>query len=176
VSGIVGRPSGSGAYVRRESRSRQGDPRSTQPYPTAPALLWLSVRLHRGRLDGQIARGVDPSGSPQLTLRAWQLVQLSSRRRVARTLRRTVFQAHEQRINGLSSIVPVSRRAVLECSQGLLGVADAIETFDRVNPCGVARALELITDGAGPLYNPAAERLLGTAVWSIADGLHADTQ
>jgi hypothetical protein len=86
-----------------------------------------------------------------------------------------VFQAQDHRLNGLSSVVPVSRRAVTEWTQGLLGVADAIEEFDRVSACGIARALELITDGTGPLYNPAAEYLLGTAVWSIADGLHADT-
>ena len=86
-----------------------------------------------------------------------------------------MIQAHDQRVNGFSSIVPISRKAVVQCSQGLLGVADAIEQIDRVNPCGMARALELITDGTGPLYNPATAYLLGTAVWSISDGLHGDT-
>jgi hypothetical protein len=138
--------------------------------------LRLSVRFRRRGLDGQIASGVDPSGTPELTLRAWQLVQPASRRRVARALRRTVIQAHDHRVNGFSSIVPISRQAVAQCSQGLLGVADAIEQFERVNACGIARALELITDGTGPLYNPATSHLLGTAVWSISDGLHADTQ
>jgi hypothetical protein len=135
----------------------------------------LSVRFRRRSFNRQLAGGADPSRSPELTLRAWQLVQPSSRRRVSRSLRQAVFQAQDHRLNGLSSVVPVSRRAVTEWSQGLLGVADAIEEFDRVSACGIARALELITDGTGPLYNPAAEYLLGTAVWSIADGLHADT-
>ena len=176
MSGIVGRPSESGTYVRRESTSRQRRQGGSQPHPTASVLLRLSVRLRRRGLDSQLAGGVEPCGSPALKLRAWQLVQPASRRRVATALRRTVLQAHDHRVNGLSSIVPVSRHAVAECSQGLLGVADAIEQFDRVNACGIARALDLITDGTGPLYNPAAERLLGAAVWSIADGLHADTQ
>jgi hypothetical protein len=136
----------------------------------------LSVRFRRRGLDRKLATGVDPSSSPELTLRGWQLVQPSSRRRVVRALRRTVLQAQDHRLNGLSSIVPISRKAVTQWGQGLLGVADAIEQFDRVSPCGIARALELITDGTGPLYNPATEYLLGTAVWSIADGLHADTQ
>jgi hypothetical protein len=175
VSGIVGRPSGSGAYVRRESRSHQRHQSGSQPSPTASVRLRLSVRFRHRGLDSQIAGGVDPSSSAELTLRAWQLVQPASRRRLARALRRTVIQAHERRVNGFSSIVPISRQAVTQCSQGLLGVADAIEQFDHVNACGMARALELITDGTGPLYNPATEYLLGTAVWSISDGLHADT-
>jgi hypothetical protein len=176
VSGIVGRPSGSGEYVGREVRSRQRHRGGSQPYPTASVRLRLSVRLRHRGLDSQIAGGVDPSSSAKLTLRAWQLVQPASRRRVARALRRTVIQAHDHRVHGYSSIVPISRKAVVQCSQGLLGVADAIEQFDRVNACGMARALELITDGTGPLYNPATAYLLGTAVWSISDGLHADTQ
>ena len=69
--------------------------------------------------------------------------------------------------------MPVSRKAVTQWSEGLLGLADAIEHSDHASPCGIARALELITDGRGPLYNPAAADLLGTAVWSIADGLHS---
>lgn len=36
---------------------------------------------------------------------------------------------------------------------------------------GVARALELITDGVGPLYNRGALRSLEAVLWSIADGL-----
>jgi hypothetical protein len=176
VSGIVGRPFGSSAYVGRESRSRHRRQSGPETYPSASLRLRLSVRFRRGRLDSQIAGGVDTSSSPALTLRAWQLVQPAERRRVARALRRTVIQAHDHRVNGFSSIVPISRQAVTQCSQGLLGVADAIEQFDRVNACGMARALELITDGTGPLYNPATEYLLGTAVWSISDGLHADMQ
>ena len=40
-----------------------------------------------------------------------------------------------------------------------------------MNPRGVARALLLLTDGAGPLYSAGAERSLSEAVWWVADGL-----
>jgi hypothetical protein len=132
----------------------------------------LSVRLRRSRLDGQLARGLDPGTSPELTLRAWQLVQPSSRRAVAQALRRAVRRAQDQPVNGLSSVVPVSREAVIRWREGLLGIADAIEHSEPVSACGVARALEMITDGNGPLYNWADAPLLGPAIWAISDGLH----
>ncbi len=73
---------------------------------------------------------------------------------------------------GVSSVVPVSREAVTSWREGLLGVADAIEHSEQISACGVARALQMITDGTGPLYNPTDSRGLGTAIWAISDGLH----
>ena len=42
---------------------------------------------------------------------------------------------------------------------------------DPLNPAGVARVLVVLTDGSGPLYNPAVADRMGDAVWWIADGL-----
>lgn len=55
--------------------------------------------------------------------------------------------------------------------EGLLGLADRLEQPVPVNPCGVARTLVLLSDGAGPLYNPAPERSIGEAIWWVVDGL-----
>jgi hypothetical protein len=74
--------------------------------------------------------------------------------------------------NHLSSVIPSSQQAATRWRHGLLGIADAIEQSDRANAHGVALALELLTDGTGPLYDPGAEHLLGTAIWQITDGLH----
>jgi hypothetical protein len=133
----------------------------------------LSVLLQRQRLNVQLADGADPASSPELMLRARQLVQRSSRQRVARALRRVVHEGQQPRGNRGSSIVPVSRSAVSQWGEGLLGLADAIELSDHVNACGIARALYLITDGAGPLYRATAQYRLSDAIWSISDGLHA---
>ena len=172
MSGIVGRSFGNGGDLRRQRSPHHGD-RDSLPCSETGALVRLSVRLRRGRLDRRLAAGADPTSDSELTLRACQLARQSSRRRVALALRRTVREARENRRTGLSSVVPVSRKAVAQWSEGLLGLADAIEHSDHASACGIARALELITDGRGPLYNPAAADLLGTAVWSIADGLHS---
>ena len=67
--------------------------------------------------------------------------------------------------------VPLCRRAIWPWREGLLGLAERLERPGPINPCGVARVLELLTDGTGPLYNPRAARSMGEAVWRIADGL-----
>jgi hypothetical protein len=172
MSGIVGRSSISGADLNHGFAPAGGHPDGTLPRTATRTLHRLSVRLRRRGLDRQLAAGVDPVTSPDLELRAWQLVQHSSRLRVARGLRRTVREAQNHRRDELSSVVPIPAQAVTQWSQGLLGVADAIEQSDRVSACGIALALELLTDGTGPLYDPGAEDLLGAAVGPTADSLH----
>ncbi len=56
--------------------------------------------------------------------------------------------------------------------EGLLDLAQALEEPRTVNPCGVARAVVLLTCGTGPLFTPAAEGPIGEAISWVADGLH----
>jgi hypothetical protein len=172
MGGIVGRSSMGSAGLHCGFGPAGSHPGGAQPRPAAGTLRRLSVRLRRGGLDCELAAGVNPGASPDLELRAWQLVQHSSRRRVARGLRRAVRETQNHRLNELNSVVPIPRRAVTQWSQGLLDVADAIEHSDRVSACGIALALELLTDGTGPLYDPGAEDVLGAAVWSSGDSCH----
>lgn len=76
----------------------------------------------------------------------------------------------------MSAAVPLSRRTVMRWRESLLGLAERLERPDPVNPCGVARVLVLLTDGTGPLYNPAAADRMSDAVWWIADGLALDAE
>ena len=131
----------------------------------------LRVRLHRDRLDHQLANGLDPSELADRALRASQLAALPARRRVARSLRGVVSAADRPTGSLLGAAIPVSRRPVIAWRQGLLGLAERLERREPVNPCGVARALILLTDGAGPLYDSRSNRSMGDAVWWIADGL-----
>ena len=50
-------------------------------------------------------------------------------------------------------------------------MAERLERPGPINPCGVARVLMLLSDGASPLYNPASEWSIGEALWWVADGL-----
>ena len=129
----------------------------------------LRVRLRRGRLDRELAEGRDPEACGDRALRAGQLTEAVTRRRVARSLRGVVAKA-ERAPGGLGSAAPVCRGAVLAWREGLLGLADRLEQPGALNPCGVARALVLLTDGTGPLYNPAPESSLGELIWWVADG------
>lgn len=132
----------------------------------------LRVRLHRRRLDRQLAGGFPSDAFEDRALRASQLTDAVTRRRVARTLRRLVKDV-EHPAGMLGSAVPLSRRTVWPWRYGLLGLADRLERPGPINPCGVARTLELLTDGAGPLYSSRAERSVGDTLWWIADGLQS---
>jgi hypothetical protein len=134
----------------------------------------LRVRLHRRRIDHELAHGGQSDALEDRALRASQLVDMVTRRRLARSIRRLVKDA-EHPAALLCSAVPLCRTAVWPWREGLLGLAERLEHPGPINPCGVARVLELLTDGTGPLYNPGAARSMGEAVWRIADGLqHRD--
>jgi len=148
-------------------------PRAPHPAgspPPPPALgLRLRVALRRDRLDHELAAGLAPQSFAERALRADQLAGMTERRRTADALRALVRRADRPQL--LTSAVPVSRRAVLSSREGLLGLADRLDGPGSVNPCGVARALVLLTDGSGPLYDRGAPGSLTDAVWWIADGL-----
>jgi hypothetical protein len=99
---------------------------------------------------------------------------MRARRRLARSLRARVKVAEGPVAIQITAAVPLSRGAVLPWREGLLGMAERLERDDPVNPAGVARVLVLLTDGTGPLYNPAAVERMGDAMWWIADGLALD--
>lgn len=125
--------------------------------------LRLRVSLRRGTLDRELADGRDPHVSAELGLRAMQLTNDAIRRRLACALRGIVAEA--ERGPRFSAAVPVCRPNVAPWAEGLLGLADVLQRPGAVNPCGVARALAMITDGAGPLYNPGAAQSVGDVVW-----------
>jgi hypothetical protein len=132
------------------------------------------VQFHRGRLDKQVAEGFGPDPVEDRALRARQLTRMRARRRLARSLRARVKDAERPARARMSAAVPVSRRAVLQWRESLLGLAERLERPEPINPAGVARVLALLTDGTGPLYNPEAVGLMGDAVWWIADGVALD--
>lgn len=95
---------------------------------------------------------------------------------IAGSLRRAVADARDKRVHLISSAIPVYHPGVNRWSEGLIGLAEALEQPAEVEPCGVARALQLITDGSGPLFHPGAAPVLGRYIWWIADGLRTRTQ
>lgn len=139
--------------------------------PSSSFARRLRVYLHRARLDRQLADGLAPEAFHDRALRAAQLAAMPTRRRVARSLRRLVEHAETPAGPLLGPAVPVRRRSVLAWREALLGLAERLEQPVPVDPCGVARALVLLTDGGGPFYDARAQRSMSEAVWWIADGL-----
>ena len=142
----------------------------TMPPQPAGRRLRLSVALHRHRLDHELARGVDPDLSPQLELRAAQLVEARTRRKIARSLRGAVHEAESPRV-AFGSAVPVRRDTTAAVRSAMLGLAERLDGPLPVRAEGVARALALLTDGTGPLYHREAPVALVDELWEIADTL-----
>jgi len=103
-------------------------------------------------------------------VRAHQLTDPLSLAQLARSLRNVVARA-EQGGHQLGSAVTLCTNAVNANREGLLGLAERLERPGPVNPCGVARVVLLLTDGASPLYNHAPTRTMGETLWWMADGL-----
>lgn len=135
-----------------------------------PLRLRLRVWVRRRRLNNELAAGFEPHASDELALRARQLTDTSTRRRLARSLRGVASDVEDRRAAVLGPGVPVCRK-VLPWREGLLGLAERLDGREPVNARGVARTLLLLTDGSGPIYNPAPRRSIGEAVWWIAEGL-----
>jgi hypothetical protein len=153
----------------RTPRRRQR--RLSTSAPPSGIGLRLRVRLHGWRLDHELADGCVSGNSQQRDLRARQLADGAARRRVARSLRRVVVDAESPRVVLGGSTVPLLRHVIVPLREALLGLADRLEQPGPVNPCGVARALVVLTDGTGPLYHRTPQRSLADAIWWIAEGL-----
>jgi hypothetical protein len=138
--------------------------------PRPPMRLRLRVRRRHRRLDDDLARGVAATLSAELTLRARQITDRRSRHHLASSLRRLVAEAQNP-WGALVSPVPLCRRAILEWSGGLLGLADRLVAPEPVTASAAARVLVLLTDVTGPVYNPAPRRSLEEMIWWVADGL-----
>jgi hypothetical protein len=121
-----------------------------------------------------LAYGVACTTPEERALRARQLADPSTRRGLARSRRELSADAEGGRV-AFSAAVPIDRRAVGPWREALLGLAERLEQPVEVNPSGVARVLVLLTDGAGPLYNPGRDRSIGEAIWWVADGLALDS-
>jgi hypothetical protein len=77
----------------------------TEPGQQAVSLRTrLRVALHRPSLSRALAEGTDPGFSDELALRAFTLTSEPNRKSLARTLRRTIDEAHRP---------PLSRHKVL---------------------------------------------------------------
>jgi hypothetical protein len=163
TEGLAMRP---GALQKSRRSARVGAP--DRP---ASVGLRLRVRFRRWRLDHELADASPRAASEDWALRARQLAHPITCRELARSLRHLLASAEDPGAVRLSSSVPVVREVVMSWREALLGVAEHLERSTPVNARGVARVQVLVTDGAGPLYNPAPDRSMREAIWWVADGL-----
>jgi hypothetical protein len=111
-------------------------------------LTRLRVQLHRFRLEDELAHGADPHSSPDLALRADQL--LGSRERIAVAIERALDSARRP-APVFTARVPVRRDQALECSGEILALTKRLRE-EPVDVRGVAMASRLVHDGGSALY------------------------
>jgi hypothetical protein len=132
--------------------------------------LRLRVQMRRGRLDELLASGADPQESPELALRATQLVRQSNRYALADSIEEVVRVAAKGEAL-MSARVPIRRREVIAATPSLLGLARDLRELADAKPRGVALASRLLTDGTGPLYVYGRDSALVRAVWEATAAL-----
>jgi hypothetical protein len=132
-----------------------------------PARVWLQ----RGALDRRIARGADPTASPELTRRARQLTSRRRRARLAAGIRGVIDEAEEPR-RAYSAAAPVQRREILRERGFLVALAEDLLSDDELSPHGIALVEKLLRDGCSPLYSPGPEDDLHRALTHARAALH----
>ena len=134
----------------------------------------LAVRIRTfyraPELDEALAIGADPLASPELTLRAQQLVEPKSRRGLAATLQRVGDAAvrGEQPLAG----PPIYEHAAVAANVGLLqALAARIQDRGPHALCGLAMADRLIRYGDSPLYRAGSAGALACTLRIVGDAL-----
>jgi hypothetical protein len=114
--------------------------------------LRVEVFMRRWSLDHRLAMGERPESDPALALRAQQLMQDKTRRSLARSLRRSLQLAYQPMRWGSSA--PLDRRAVVDATPLMDGIARRLTAPMPVGVRGVALISDMLGDGASPRYDP----------------------
>jgi hypothetical protein len=135
----------------------------------ARLFLRLWVAITRWRLDHQIADGRPCDCTPAHTLRARQLTQRDTRRKLAGELRSVA------RSRPALSTTATNRTQLNTGQEALVRLADELEGPCPVSARGVALAQALLTDGVGsPLFSVWCEPAAVHAVRKVGALLVAD--
>ncbi|HUA03928.1 MAG TPA: hypothetical protein VMB27_08500 [Solirubrobacteraceae bacterium] len=119
------------------------------------AALRMRVAMKRDALTRELAAGAPPELSPELGLRAAQLVSPRARRQVARTWRGTVKEAHLPPLTRAYFSI-IRRGAVINAEDAIDALIARLNSGRPVAAQGMASLHRLMTDGMeSPLYTPA---------------------
>jgi hypothetical protein len=127
----------------------------------------IALHFASARLDAELAAGATAEASALHARRARMLVAPRARRSLARSWEHLLSIA-AQPPRGLSGRVPIRRARVLQAEAEIRALIDALNASGPVPAQGVALARQLLTDGAGPVYNRAASDDLAERVAQAA--------
>ena len=138
----------------------------------------VGTRIHeatnRGAFTRALVAGADPLARPELAPRAARLISRRERATMARSLHRTLRDAHASRptLGGPSLI---RRGAVRHAENVITAVISRLERPHPVSPRGMAQIERLLTNfDNSPLYNAAAPGALRQAMSAVLCALEPD--
>jgi hypothetical protein len=136
------------------------DFRPTASDPTRPSLgLRVRTRRQRNRLDSELARGVDPTASAELALRAAQLRSASGRRELANALVKTVGDARGSNLGAFRMKTRRQHAAIREAADDVLALVVRLRDGEPIDVRGAAMTARLLNDGASPLHQDSGQDL-----------------
>ncbi|MGH3732782.1 MAG: hypothetical protein ACRDVC_05310 [Acidimicrobiales bacterium] len=151
-----------GKYVQGEVTFNENHPNDVN---VGAPLVRVAARILAPSLDTKLASGADPSASEMLSARAQQLGTPDTRHSVSKSWLDVIDRAHSPP-SLFDPTVRVERRRVFAAETQIREVAGALDgPLPRVR--GVAMAVSLLTDGAGPLYNPVSTTSLSDALQDV---------
>lgn len=131
--------------------------------------LRLRVSTQASALDNALARGASPLHSPELALRARQLVEPKRRELLAHTLESLC--EHAERATPSTTTVPLPRDEITESGESLRVLARRLRDPGPVYAAGAAMVSALLRDGTGPAFTlgagPALRRALRAATAAL---------
>jgi hypothetical protein len=130
---------------------RRGVVQKVRPPGSGSLRTRIRARLHRHRLDSELASGADPNIDPIRRERAQDLLGEETRHRVAASLESLLAEA-DSPAHGLTAKAPIARAAIRESRWDLETIIERLKAPAYISSQGVAMILLLLADGASPLY------------------------
>jgi Mg2+/Co2+ transporter CorC len=142
---------------------------------TASTTLRLRGAVHRSKLTHQLARGADPLATDELAHRARQLIGERNRKMLARSLRRTIVEAHRPAMTRARMVI-INRVAALEAQKAIEGMIERLVSPHPVRAKGMA-LLERILSNAdrSPLYNSSESGALRRTIRAATAALDGES-
>lgn len=119
----------------------------------------IRARLRRRTLDDELARGADPSASPERSLRAEQLRSPGERLKLANTLVEAVGGARVNHLGPFRAKLRERDAAVRGSAEEVLALARRLRDGEPIDVRGAAMASRLLHDGSSPFHGASVSEL-----------------
>jgi hypothetical protein len=142
-------------------------PTSQPKRPTRPPLgLRVRTRWQRDRLDEALASGADPASTPELALRAEQLLSQAGRSRLADAIVELLGDAYGPNLGPYTAAGHERNARIRDYADNLRALVARLREERPIDVQGAAMTARLVHDRTGPLYRDGGAGL-GSVVLSI---------